>query len=89
LSATPLYTDKYASLNCRRAGGRTQNFALTVFYSADNEIAFSMNYILDEDEVTVQDSNNSRKQYIDSNTKSKGTVKVSFDGLVFCLMNIY
>lgn len=41
-----------------------------------------MNYMLDEDEVTVHDSNNSRKQYIDSNTKSKGTVKVSFFGLI-------
>ncbi|KAL7893528.1 Mss4-like protein [Trichoderma sp. SZMC 28014] len=39
---------------------------------------FSINYILDEDEVTVNDSNNSRKQYIDSNTKSKRTVKRTF-----------
>ncbi|PON24981.1 hypothetical protein TGAM01_v206062 [Trichoderma gamsii] len=37
---------------------------------------FSMNYILGEDEVTVHDSKNSRKQYIDTNTISKATVKV-------------
>jgi hypothetical protein len=35
-----------------------------------------MNYIIGEDEVTVEDSKNSRKQYIDTNTISKGTVKV-------------
>lgn len=37
-----------------------------------------MNYILGEDEVTIHDSNNSRKQYIDTNTISKAIVKVRF-----------
>ncbi|EHK49420.1 hypothetical protein TRIATDRAFT_314988, partial [Trichoderma atroviride IMI 206040] len=65
-------------LNCRRAGGRMGNFDFTVSYSTDNEIAFSMNYILGEDEVTVHDSKNSRKQYVDTNTTSKATVKRTF-----------
>ncbi|UKZ69634.1 uncharacterized protein TrAtP1_010640 [Trichoderma atroviride] len=39
---------------------------------------FSMNYILGEDEVTVHDSKNSRKQYVDTNTTSKATVKRTF-----------
>ncbi|KAL6900589.1 Mss4-like protein [Trichoderma evansii] len=39
---------------------------------------FSINYILGEDEVTVHDSNDSRKQYIDINTISKATVKRTF-----------
>jgi hypothetical protein len=35
-----------------------------------------MNYILSEDEVAIHDPKDSRKQYIDTNTASKGTVKV-------------
>ncbi|KAL9471963.1 hypothetical protein ACSS6W_009904 [Trichoderma asperelloides] len=37
---------------------------------------FSINYVLSEDEVTVQDSHDSRKQYIDVNTTSKAIVRV-------------
>ncbi|PTB35536.1 hypothetical protein M441DRAFT_152746 [Trichoderma asperellum CBS 433.97] len=39
---------------------------------------FSINYILSEDEVTVQDSHDSREQYIDVNTISKATVRRTF-----------
>ncbi|KAL7917596.1 Mss4-like protein [Trichoderma austrokoningii] len=39
---------------------------------------FSINYILGEDEVTIYDWKESRKQYIDVNTKSKATVKRTF-----------
>lgn len=56
------------------------NITLNVSHSTDNETAFSINYILGEDEVTVHDSNNSRKQYNDINTTSKATVKVHLFG---------
>lgn len=52
------------------------NLPSTISHSTNNETAFSINYILSEDEVTVYDSNDSRKQYIDVNTISKATVKV-------------
>lgn len=61
----------------------------TVLHLTDNETAFSINYVLSEDEVTVQDSHDSRKQYIDVNTTSKAIVRVRLLILISDPLNIH
>ena len=70
------------SLNCRRAGGRKIQRSpppqlLTRHLILVDALAYSINYIVGEDQATLSDPQNSIKTYADRNTKRGQLVHVS------------